>query len=684
VDDTKAFFEVLNLDHSGLEAVRDAVQSEDYARAKDLLVQYYKTRKHPGWYWDKPPDSGLYPALDTTTADDVLARRFTISHKTGQLEKKIDWSACPYGDREWTWLLNRHTYFLPLGAKYARTGDEKYAEAFNEIITDWILSNPVPSERAALGHSWRTLEAGIRMFNTWQMAWHAFKDSPSFTSDARILMLRSFAEHAEYLMKFPRGGNWELMQSNGLLHVGALFPEFKNSRTWRDTAVQRLTNQMRIQVYPDGAQFELTTSYHSISLWNLLQPVILKRIAGGLDFPKDYYESLKRMMLYDAAVVRPDGMLPMLNDADLNNTLDRVRGPAISLGGDRVPEIKDVLEVKPEKKSVFLPYAGIFAMRTGNRPEDLYLMMDAGPFGAGHQHEDKLNVEVYAYGRPFIVDPGRYSYTSAGGPFRGPGAHNLILVDGMGQSRRSTDRSKWIVSEPAPGTRWVSTDEFDYAEGTYDEGFGPENDTSVTHIRKVFFVKPEYWIVIDVLSGEGKHKFEQLWHFMPGAVDTGSGFVRTVNLRDANLAIIRPDNPDIRIVEGEEMPILGYFAPHYNERHPAPTVVFTRACEAPTAFETVLYPSPGDKQITPEVRPIRCLVDGKRPKPGQVSAISIRFSDFEDIFVLCHDPEAIGKTKRFLHFEFTGEGAWIRLDSKGKVVRSLMLNSACITQANGV
>jgi hypothetical protein len=222
----KAFFELINLDYPGLEAVKASVESGDYERAKERIVQYYKTRTKPGWYCDEPPEGGLYPSLDSTTADDVLARRFAISSKTAQYERKIDWGFVPYGDREFTWLLNRHTYFLELGRAYLRTGDEKYAAAFNEIVTDWIVSNPVADADGPSRNSWRTLEAGIRMFNSWQMGWQSFKDSPSFTTDARIMMLKSFTEHAEYLMKYPRGGNWELMQSNGLLHVGAMFPEF--------------------------------------------------------------------------------------------------------------------------------------------------------------------------------------------------------------------------------------------------------------------------------------------------------------------------------------------------------------------------------------------------------------------------------------------------------------------------
>jgi hypothetical protein len=40
--------------------------------------------------------------------------------------------------------------------------------------------------------------------------------------------------------------------------------------------------------------------------------------------------------------------------------------------------------------------------------EDRYLAFDAGPYGRSHQHEDKPGFWLFAYGRNFLVDPGRH------------------------------------------------------------------------------------------------------------------------------------------------------------------------------------------------------------------------------------------------------------------------------------
>ena len=72
-------------------------------------------------------------------------------------------------------------------------------------------------------------------------------------------------------------------------------------------------------------------------------------------------------------------------------------------------------------------------------PNARYLLFDAGPYGGYHGHEDKLNLEMYAYGQTFIVDPGCHNYDEAD-PYRAhfvsSHAHNTLLVDGKSQIRR--------------------------------------------------------------------------------------------------------------------------------------------------------------------------------------------------------------------------------------------------------
>lgn len=66
-------------------------------------------------------------------------------------------------------------------------------------------------------------------------------------------------------------------------------------------------------------------------------------------------------------------------------------------------------------------------------------MLDCGPRAGNHGHFDLLSVEVAAFGRSLIVDPGRYTYHEAGEVnWRGisrHAMHNTVAVDGRNQTR---------------------------------------------------------------------------------------------------------------------------------------------------------------------------------------------------------------------------------------------------------
>ena len=47
--------------------------------------------------------------------------------------------------------------------------------------------------------------------------------------------------------------------------------EFKEAADWRKTATDRLYAELDKQVYPDGAQIELSTGYHQVSLTNFVK-----------------------------------------------------------------------------------------------------------------------------------------------------------------------------------------------------------------------------------------------------------------------------------------------------------------------------------------------------------------------------------------------------------------------------
>lgn len=76
------------------------------------------------------------------------------------------------------------------------------------------------------------------------------------------------------------GGNWLMSELKGLAYAGILFPELKNATLWRETALELLDNQLRVQIYPDGMQYELAPGYHGVVLDVALGIVTLAELNG--------------------------------------------------------------------------------------------------------------------------------------------------------------------------------------------------------------------------------------------------------------------------------------------------------------------------------------------------------------------------------------------------------------------
>ena len=629
------FCAALNLELPALAAVKAAVTAGDYPTARRAFVSYLKARPTPTWHfdWRQRPQPAQRPAgTNTREADRVVAHELTSVGVPHQFGPDIDWSINPTKLKysEWTWQLSRHPFWQTLGRAYWETGDEVYAREFAAQITGWITSNPVPVNDSGnrAGSRWRTIETGIRMFSSWPECFFRFLSSPSFDDDTIVLMVKSMVEHARHLLANPTGNNWLAMEMNGLFHVGVLFPEFTDAALWRETAMRRLYEEMNLQVYPDGAQVELATGYHGVSLNNFLGTLKLAEL-NRIALPGDYAARLEKMYDYYLKLAMPDGLYPALNDAGWGDS----RGP-LRDGATRFPQRTDFLYVgsngkegqMPAFTSAAFPYAGWAVMRSGWGAQDLYLHVEVGPYGAGHQHEDKLSLLVHAYGRRLLTEGGVYAYDSS--QWRryvlSTRAHNTIMVDGQEQ-RRAGLRETYVTKEALPN-RWINTPQFDFAEGWFDEGYGAQRDRTVTHRRAVLFIKPDYWLVVDRLTpaDQASHRYEAIFHFDGENAEIGAAPLqaRSTDPDQPNLAIValQSDGVTAEIVKGQEQPaVQGWVPARGYDVRPVATPVFRAEGAGDRLLPWLLFPLRKGQEL-----PIRAVnataVDG-------VAVFTVDFAD---------------------------------------------------------
>jgi hypothetical protein len=584
-------FSELNLGMPGLEHVAAAVRSGDRAGARHALAEYYRHRSKPLYFiapGEKANPKPLRP--DVGAGERALHHEFQSIGYPHTFGPVIDWhfdkTAGPGSqyppNNEWTWQLNRHAEWTALSRAYRDTGDEKYAHEFVAQMTAWARECPMPKD-AANGplSAWRTIETGIRAAQVWPELWYRFVLSPAMTDDALLTFLRAYIDHAHHLMAFHTTGNWLAMEGNGLFHVGVLFPEFTAAASWRDTAAKWIYTEMNGQVYPDGVQIELSSGYHHVSLNNFLAVYKIAHL-NERELPADFLKRLEKMYDFDVYGAMPDRRLPGVQDGNYYPVRK-----ALEEGLEYFPERADFRwyatngrEGKPPAEtSHAFRWAGYYVMRSGWDPEARYLWFDGGPFGYGHQHEDKLELIVEAFGKLLLVDPGTYTYEKSKwrSYFIDSPSHNVVLVDGEPQRRRgAARRDLYILKDPLPAV-WKTAPASDYVEATFDEDFGGDVKRNVTHTRAVLFVKPDFWVVLDTLQAkDGKpHSYDALFHFDAKVKADGLHAI-TQNVGEANLTVAaRPDSGlTLHMVEGQEEPPQGWLPRGMSGVRPAPVAVF--------------------------------------------------------------------------------------------------------------
>jgi hypothetical protein len=693
----------LNLDFPGLEKVKEAVAQNDTKEAKHALASYYRGRETPVWRGDDRSDRGSrygVPALEAAMSRTVTVMDATHSFGAGN---PINWFHNPTGgdsglafNPEWTWQISRHGAWRALAMAYGESSDEVYACEFADQLVSWLSDCPRPLEGKvnAVGSAWRTIESGIRMGGSWPTAFYAFRQSPSVDDEALLGMVVGFAEHALHLLpksNFKAGSNWGTMESNGLFSVGVLFPEFKEAENWRTTAIDRLYGELDLQIYPDGMQIELTSGYHGVSLRNFLGPLQLA-LLNNVSVPEGYLTKLERMYDYNLYAAMPSGETPPVNDSGPSNIRASLR-----TAGELFPERTDFVWMasegqegtRPAKTSHAFPYSGYLISRSGWDPDDLYMLFDVGPYGYGHQHEDKLNLITHAYGRPHLVDPGTYRYERSKWRqhIKTSFAHNTVIVDGNGQHRAGAeDRWEYVVDEPLPHT-WVSEQDYDYAAGIYDEGYGEEKDRTVTHRRRVLFVKPTdgipgYWIVSDLLTStdDRKHHYETLFHFgvSPESIQMESGSLRAVTQDEdaSNFAVCpaRLDTMSGAVLAGQEEPALRGWKKGPGAAEPLPVASYTFEAVGTVRALYVLYPIPAGSHLS--IDSVECV-----PVEGDGNAARIAFTDGTVHHVVQADGP--GMSIRAGDFEIHGEAAWIGQDDSGTVQRTILVNGTELKRNDG-
>ena len=589
----KSIFQNLNLNYPGLEEVKKACGANDIPLACKNLLSYYKKSKLV------LKDLPRFSQKSISDADSILQDINSFQQVSGKVPRLADghlkWAYTgPENDIEWAWALNRHYPVNTLLLSYFETGNPKYVNYIDSFIKDWIISSwPYPGVKSNTA-LWRGLEVSFRV-KVWTQVFYKLMNTDLISPATQLLILSSLPEHAHYARHFHAQGNWLTMEMSGLATAAAAWPEFNNSPSWMAYTKETMTTSLMKQVYPDGVQTELTSDYHQVALDNFsLFMDVCQHAKEPLPF---IYESqIEKMWNYQAYTMRPDGYGLLNNDADLVYNRDRIIQTALKYGR------KDWLYIatngqkgiRPKgQPSILFPWSGHLIMRSGFEPGAQWAFFDIGPWGTGHQHNDKLHLSISAYGRDLLVDGGRFAYSGdVAKKFRGYAtgsfSHNVILIDGQGQAP-----GPQLATGPLSDNYFKITDKFDYSWNSFDRFINVKGESQ--HTRSIFYVRGKFWVVVDRISTDRPRKIEALWHWHPDCnVNIQNEKIVSTQNEHGNLEVIPVGATpwSVSLVKGQEGPqIQGWYSKEYNEYEPNTASIYSTQIKKSTTFVWVLYPS---------------------------------------------------------------------------------------------
>jgi len=580
-------------------------------------------------------------------ANDYCAGRFLYySRQVHDLGRPVDWLLnpinggrhnnsthwCDYptfsrelGDIKDVWEPSRFALAFWLVRAYALTGDAGFVQDYWRLFDSWTRQNP-PN----LGPNWKCgQETAIRCFGMC-FALYAFAEHAE-TSDRHVAgMAKLMAVSAERIEKnidyaWSQKNNHGMSEAIGLLTIGLLFPELKQSAHWAAKGRDYLEREIARQIYDDGSYVQHSMNYHRVMLHDCLWAARLAE--------------LNEQPLSQAALSRIDAA-----GAYLNAMLDGVSGGVPNHGANDGAKVLplaacDYADFRPTVQAARFRATGERVLSSGPWDEMLVWLygteslarsdtshdrtgrqaasgtlcaepssrrFDAGGYYTLHHgdawamirchtyrdrpaHLDMLHLDLWHRGVNVLSDSGTYRYYAPDDPaaekyFKGIAAHNTIELDG----RNPLDLVSRFLWMPWPAAKCLahSADRFQGEHYAYDR-----SPWRVVHRRTVDASNAATWIVTDELIGQGEHDVALHWHLVDGESELDQA-TRTLTLRHARgrvrLSIEAPGNAQLVVSRGQSDAtyMSGWESRYYQEKSPRPTLTVRLRAALPLTLTT--------------------------------------------------------------------------------------------------
>lgn len=606
----KDAFLLLNLDYPGLKEVKKQYAQGNEEAAAQALLEYYRNR------------TGIVnPAINLSHltiglreqqwADDALNHTFYVHdgyQPAFNYGKDINWKHWPVKDNELRWQLHRHKWFTPMGKAYRLSGDEKYAKEWAAQYMDWIKKNPLTTvnkeeyELASTGEvkgnaenvrfAWRPLETSHRLQDQINQ-FTLFIKSPSFTPAFLTEFLVNYHRHAVHILgNYSEQGNHLLFEAQRMLAAGAYFPEFKEANAWRKSGIDILNREIKVQVYPDGGQYELDLHYHLACIEIFCKALKMADVNGFRnEFPAHYINTIEAMIMFYMNVCYPDYTNPCFSDAKKGNPKNEQAN--YKEWHKLFPENKQILYFAtngqkgkaPENLSKGFLKSGFFAFRNGWKKDATVMVVKAGPKGEWHCQPDNGTFELWFNGKNLFPDSGSYIYAGEGEVmklrnwFRQTAVHNTLTLNNKNLETTESVTKLW---KPEGDVQILVTENPGYKD--------------LKHRRSVFFVNQQYFVIADEAIGSATGNINLHYQLCDGSIQ----------INPNNLSVTSDFNGESQVklqcfaqkgttLNKEE----GWYSVAYRQRTERPAVSFNteKKDKETVRFITVVYPVKDTKEF---------------------------------------------------------------------------------------
>ena len=609
-------FEKINLDYPGLEKAKAFYEADMYYDAVNAILNYYRLRSGI-----TNPNISLLNV--TATEDDKLKanyaldnNRFFVNNYYEDAATKrpysltnagaINWSFEPAGaDNEYQKQLHRHQWFVPQAKVYRTTKDEKYIQSWISVYKDWLKNNPMPASGTNTT-TWWQLQVAERVLGQTQL-FDYYKNSVNFTPEWFSEFMVHFAEHADFLVKYPyEEGNILISQASALAFAGVLFPEFKNAPTWMQTGFQTLGTEVQKQFLDDGMHYELDFSYHISAIADFYEVMKLadanKHIVGNVaaDFNQYLHKAAQVVMhfTYPNYFTNPTSgylyFVPGFNDTRQSSWTRSVLNRNFTRYNEMFPQDNELLYMgtygqrgtKPSVAPKVFATSGYYVLRNGwDRLSTMFILSNNYSENTmpvwSHKQPDNGTFELYHKGRNFFPDAGVYAYTSDNNNtarlwYRQTKVHNTMTLNGQNITD-AKGKSLAVVSNGP--TEVIATENQGYS--------------NLKHRRYVFFVNKTFFVLVDEGIGTATGTVNLNFNLCEGG--DSEVIVSTTN-HGAHTAFADGNNMLIRTFGNGNLSTVPFdgkvsYSPGVEANRKSYSVNLLKNDAQPVRYITVLYPA---------------------------------------------------------------------------------------------